>query len=264
MHDSVLVLACLFVFGGAVAIGVVLQLAVMADITTDATRTEAFTWGGTANFVGLGVGTALSGWTLDRFGMPTAFYVSAMPMILAAVITLASQASFSAAVPAMEEPVIDETAEVEPAAAEAVAVEAVVVEPARPDVAALAAEVATLRAHAADLEAALDAALLESPSAVMEDARERSRRMLERVDAACLELRDRATDEADSVRAAATNASLAIMASAERDARALLERARREADGIISRARRTVADDDEPSATITALPRREDDRAAGT
>jgi MFS family permease len=277
VHNGVLVLACLFVFGGAVAVGVVLQLATMADITSDATRTEAFTWGGTANFVGLGLGTALSGWALDRFGLATAFYVSAMPMILAAFVTLVSQTSFSAAEPAVEEPVLEEAVEVEPVAVEVepvavevepVAVEvepvAVEVEPVGPDVAALADEVATLRAHIADLEWALDAALMESPSAVLDDARERSRKMLERVDAACLEMRDRATDDADGVRAAATNASIAIMASAERDARALLARARREADGIISRARRSVADDDEPSATITELPRRDDERAAGT
>jgi MFS family permease len=263
VHNGVLVLACLFVFGGAVAVGVVLQLATMADITSDATRTEAFTWGGTANFVGLGLGTALSGWALDRFGLATAFYVSAMPMILAAFVTLVSQTSFSAAEPAVEEPVLEEAVEVEPVAVEVEPV-AVEVEPVGPDVAALADEVATLRAHIADLEWALDAALMESPSAVLDDARERSRKMLERVDAACLEMRDRATDDADGVRAAATNASIAIMASAERDARALLARARREADGIISRARRSVADDDEPSATITELPRRDDERAAGT
>ena len=295
VHVGLLVLVCLFVFGAAVAVGVVLQLATMAEITSDATRTEAFTWGGTANFVGLGLGTALSGWMLDRFGIATAFYVSAMPMIVAAVITMVSQSSFAAAgqvaePETVEEPVIDVPVTVEepvvieqPFVVEAPTVvvhepvladtdgetediDAAEIEPASPEFAELVAEVATLRAHVADLEAALDAALLESPSAVLDDARDRSRRMLERVDAACLEMRERASDEADGVRAAATNASLAIMASAERDARALLERARREADGIIARARRTVAaEDDEPRATITPLPRREDDGvAAGT
>lgn len=283
VHDSLLVLVCLFVFGAAVAVGVVLQLATMADVTTDAIRTEAFTWGGTANFVGLGLGTALSGWMLDRFGLATAFYVSAMPMILAAFVTLMSQSAFAVAEPAAEEPegveptaVVEEpVAVVEPVATQqlvAAAVEEpvadgepVAVEATDPEIAALAAEVATLEAHVADLEAALSAAMLESPTAVLEDARERARRMLDRVDAACLEMRERATDEADGVRAAATNASLAVMAAAERDARALLERARREADGIIARARRTVGEDDEPRATITPLPRREDDGvAAGT
>lgn len=270
-NDPLLVLACLLIFGAAVAIGVVLQLATMADVTTDAIRTEAFTWGGTANFVGLGLGTALSGWMLDRFGVSTAFLVSGAPMLLAAFVTLVSRSSFAVAgavevqdEPVAEEPVAEEPVAVEPVAEEPVAVAQVAISP---DLAALAAEVAVLRAHVGDLEAALNAALVESPSTVMEDARDRSRRMLDRVDAACLEMRDKATDDADRVRAAATTASLEVMAAAERDARAMLERARREADGIITRARRTVGEpeDDEPRATITPLPRREDDGvAAGT
>ena len=250
--DPLLALACLLIFGAAVAVGVVLQLATMADITTEAIRTEAFTWGGTANFVGLGVGTALSGWTLDRFPLATAFLVSGVPMLLAAFVTLVSRSSFAVAEAVVAAPALPVEAE---ASADAVSL----------DVAALAAEVAALRAHVGDLEAALNAALLESPSTLMDDARERSRRMLDRVDAACLEMRDRATDDADRVRAAATTASLEVMSAAERDARAMLERARREADGIIARARRTAGEDEQPRATITPLPRREDDGvAAGT
>lgn len=255
---TTVVVLCLLVFGASVAVSVVLQLATMADITTESVRTEAFTWGGTANFIGLGLGTALSGWMLDRYGVSTAFVAAAAPAGLAALVSLVSHSAFTAFeveapvdVESVEElaPVVDVTPEPDITPEPDMTPDAAP----HPDFAALAEEVAALRAHVTDLENALQSAL-DAPAMTLEDARERSRRMLERADAACLEMRDRATDDAERVRSAATTAALEIMSAAERDARAMLERARREADGIMARARRTVTADVHSRVTLTALP----------
>jgi MFS family permease len=231
-------LVSLFVFGGAVSVGVIMQLATMSAVVSEEHRTEAFTWGATANFVGLGLGTAVAGWAVDHYGLSTAFTLSALPMVLAALLTLLSRNSFIAVA---ETGAVDVPVEVPvETVPSAVAAAPVVASAPHPDVVALADEVAALRAHVTDLESALTAAL-DSPGVVVGDARDRARRMLDRADAACLELRDRASDDAERVRSAATTASLEIMAAAERDARAMLDRARREADGIVARARRTAA-----------------------
>jgi vacuolar-type H+-ATPase subunit H len=116
-----------------------------------------------------------------------------------------------------------------------------------------AEELAELRARVHDLEAAL-AAAVDSPGVVVGDARERARRMLDRADAACLEMRERATDDADRVRAAATTASLEIMSSAERDSRAMLERARRDSEALLARARQVADTAEEPRPTLRAVP----------
>jgi MFS family permease len=237
---TVAVVVALFVFGAVVAIGVIVQLATMAAIVDDSHRTEAFTWGATANFVGLGLGTAASGWMIDRNGLVAAFFLAAVPAALAALLTVASKTALTAApVPVLETP---EQKTEAPVLTTAQAVDPV------------DEEIETLRAHVADLEAAL-AAALDSPGVVVADARERARRMLERADAACLEVRQRADDDAGRVREAATTAALEIMAAAERDARAILDRARREAETALARARQRVADDTEPiRPALHALP----------
>jgi MFS family permease len=240
------VVVTLFVFGAAVAVGVIVQLATMSAIVDDSCRTEAFTWGATANFVGLGLGTAAAGWTIDRSGVATAFFVAAVPTALAALLAIASRSTLTAA-----PPVADEV--VEPAAEPAEIGPAPVLTPA-PDIDPMAEELAELRDHVRDLETAL-AAALDSPGVVVADARERARRMLDRADAACLEMRERADDDANRVREAATTAALEIMAAAERDARAILERARREAEIALTRARQRAADDAETiRPALHALP----------
>jgi MFS family permease len=228
--EPVAVVLILFLFGAAVAVGVIVQLATMSAIVDDSCRTEAFTWGATANFVGLGLGTAAAGWTIDRNGLAAAFFVAAVPTAVAALLTIASRSALTTTAPAAEgaveqapttetvaAPVLTPTAEIDP----------------------VAEELAELRSHIRDLETAL-AAALDSPGLVVADARDRARRMLDRADAACLEVRERADDDANRVRAAATTAALEIMAAAERDARAILDRARREADAVTALTRRAV------------------------
>jgi len=224
------VVAALVVFGATVSIGVILQLALMSSVADEAVRAEAFTWGGTANLLGLGAGTAGAGWAVDKFGISGGFLVAGLPTLVAATVTLASLRIFRTALASSA--VSEERAE---AGADSPNTARVM-----PDLATLAGEMAALKAHVADLEAALSEALRGSPTVIVADARERAQRMLDRADAACLEMRDRATDDADRVRSAATTASIEVLAAAERDARAMLERARREADGIVDRARRSV------------------------
>lgn len=246
-----LLVVTLFLFGAAVAVGVIVQLATMAAIVTDDVRTEAFTWGATANFVGLGVGTAVAGWMIDRYGLGAAFLVAAVPTVLAAALTVASRSTFAAATADIE---VDIEVDVATQVDEVVPADTTELTPApTPEVAALAEEVASLRTLVTDLESAL-AAALDSPAIVVGDARQRARRMLDRADAACLEMRDRATDDADRVREAATTASLEILAAAERDARAMLERARREADAVVARARRAAEAMPVTRPTLHALP----------
>jgi MFS family permease len=235
------VVIALFVFGAVVAVGVIVQLATMSAIVDDSCRTEAFTWGATANFIGLGVGTIASGWMIDRNGVVAAFFVAAMPAALGALLTIASRSALTT-VPVQVH--VDDVPE---------PIEAPVLTSA-PEIDPVAEELATLRVHVADLEAAL-AAALDAPGAVVADARERARRMLDRADAACLEVRERADDDANRVREAATTAALEIMGAAERDARAILDRARREADSVVARARQRVAEDAEITwPALHALP----------
>jgi MFS family permease len=235
-----LIAVTLFLFGAAVAVGVIVQLATMAAIVNDEVRTEAFTWGATANFVGLGVGTAVAGWMIDRHGIGAAFLLAAVPTVLAAALTVASRTHLAVTVadtsPA-DQPIESTAPALAPAA----------------DIATLADEVAALHEHVTDLESALTAAL-DAPAFVVGDAQERARRMLDRADAACLEIRERADDDAGRVRESATMASLEILAAAERDARAMLDRARREADGMLDRARRTAEGMAVTRPTLHALP----------
>lgn len=251
----VAVVITLFVFGAAVAVGVIVQLATMSAIVDDNCRTEAFTWGATANFVGLGLGTATAGWTIDRNGIAAAFFVAAVPTALAALLAVASRSALTAAAPVADE--VAETTEVVPAEATVPVHVTVPVEPvltSAPEIDPVAAELDELRAHVRDLESALTAAL-DAPGIVVGDARERAQRMLDRADAACLEMRERADDDASRVREAATTAALEIMAAAERDARAILDRARREADTALARTRQRVPEDTETTRpALHALP----------
>jgi MFS family permease len=229
----------LFVFGAAVAVGVIVQLATMASIVHDDIRTEAFTWGATANLTGIALGTAAAGWMIDRNGLAAAFFVAAVPAALAALVTIASRSTFmvTATVTVVDD-VVEPHLESAPKVAEVTVDEE---------------ELAALRADISGLEAAL-AAALDAPGVVVADAQERARRMLERADAACLEMRERADDDADRVREAATTAALEILTAAQRDSRTMLDRARRDADAILARTRRVAESAESTRPTLHALP----------
>ena len=241
----------LFIFGASISVGVIVQLGTMSTIASDDVRTEAFTWGATANFVGLGLGTAGAGWMLDRYGLPATCVVASIPTVVAAALALFSRSTFAHRAQPSEQLGTETVPDQATTAPESTA--PVVVSTPDPIVLGLTAEVAELKTQVAELQAALGAAL-NSPTVLVGDARQRAQRMLDRADAACLEMRERADDDADRVRAAATNAALEIMAAAERDARSTLERARRDAEAIIVRARRASETAETTRPVLHALP----------
>ena len=336
-------IVALFIFGATVACGVIVQLGMMAAVSTEDVRTEAFTWGGTANFVGLGVGTWVAGWVVDSSGLSRTFLVAAIPAVVAAAAVVVSRRELTTTPvgPVYVESTPDVVGAVEPSTvempvadtldAESVVtvsadrwpeleddVESVVVIPnpqthpvefepvelddvsapepadveepvaevavaaapeisvtelpgaavvptptalgvplvaAVPDPDPLVAEVEELREQIALLESALETALAEAAGAqAVADANERARRMLERADAACLEMRQRAEDDAARVRQAATEASLEVLSAADRDARAMLERARRDAEVLLSRARQAAIPQQTERPPLHALP----------
>jgi MFS family permease len=105
----------LVVTGIAVAPSLIVQLSLMSRITTPESRTEAFTWGGTANFAGVAAGAALAGILVERFS-PTAGFVAAAGAALAAVGIAAAFRGWLTPVeePAADDVVVEPTAEPEP------------------------------------------------------------------------------------------------------------------------------------------------------
>jgi MFS family permease len=101
----------LVVTGVAVAPSLVVQLSLMSRITTPESRTEAFTWGGTANFAGIAIGGAFAGWVLERFSVAGAFTAAAGTALLAVAVAAAAHPSLR------PEPVVEETLVVAPVVA---------------------------------------------------------------------------------------------------------------------------------------------------
>lgn len=63
-------LAPLLVLAGiAIAPAIAVQFSLMSDVAPERSRTEAFTWASTANFLGIAAGSAASGWAVDSTGL---------------------------------------------------------------------------------------------------------------------------------------------------------------------------------------------------
>lgn len=79
LATSTWTMAGLLLFAGiAVAPAMGVQLAVMAEVAPERSRTEAFTWASTSNFLGIAFGTAAAGWAVDHGGARLALVVSAV------------------------------------------------------------------------------------------------------------------------------------------------------------------------------------------
>jgi MFS family permease len=87
----------LVVTGVAVAPSLVVQLSLMSRITTAESRTEAFTWGSTANFGGIAIGGAFAGWVLERFSVTGAFAAAAGTALVAVAVAAAAHRSLTPA-----------------------------------------------------------------------------------------------------------------------------------------------------------------------
>jgi predicted MFS family arabinose efflux permease len=67
----------LLVAGVAIAPAIAVQLAVMSEVAPERSRTEAFTWASTANFLGIAAGSAVAGLVVDRVGVRAGLGASA-------------------------------------------------------------------------------------------------------------------------------------------------------------------------------------------
>jgi MFS family permease len=108
----------LFVTGVAVAPSLVVQLSLMSRITAPESRTEAFTWGGTANFGGVAAGTALAGLVVERVSVPGAFIAAAGAALCAVLVATVAHRALSpedsSAAPADESEPVESPAPVVP------------------------------------------------------------------------------------------------------------------------------------------------------
>lgn len=90
LGTSPLTMAPLLLLAGvAIAPAIAVQLAVMSEVAPERSRTEAFTWASTANFLGIAAGSTVAGWAVDRVGVRAGLLVSAA---LAAVTALLAYA----------------------------------------------------------------------------------------------------------------------------------------------------------------------------
>jgi MFS family permease len=67
----------LFVAGLAIAPAISVQFRLMSEVAPERSRTEAFTWASTANFLGIAAGSGVAGWALDGHGVRGGIVVSA-------------------------------------------------------------------------------------------------------------------------------------------------------------------------------------------
>jgi predicted MFS family arabinose efflux permease len=67
----------LLVAGVAIAPAIAVQLSLMSEVAPERSRTEAFTWASTANFLGIAAGAALAGFAVDRLGVSAGLIASA-------------------------------------------------------------------------------------------------------------------------------------------------------------------------------------------
>jgi predicted MFS family arabinose efflux permease len=81
----------LLLSGVAIAPAMAVQLTLMSDVAPERSRTEAFTWASTANFVGIAVGSAAAGWAVDRGGFRAGLLAAAGFAVVTAVLALAGR-----------------------------------------------------------------------------------------------------------------------------------------------------------------------------
>ncbi|MCU1590281.1 MAG: major facilitator superfamily 1 [Frankiales bacterium] len=83
--------ALLLVSGVAIAPAIAVQLAVMSEVAPERSRTEAFTWASTANFVGIAGGSALAGWSVELAGVRAGLVASAGLAAVTALLSVAGR-----------------------------------------------------------------------------------------------------------------------------------------------------------------------------
>lgn len=216
------VVPALLVFGAAVTVGVVLQMAIMAGVAPAAVRTEAFSWGATANFCGLGAGNLLAGVLLAHHSVAATLALAAAPNLLAAVAVLAAIRLLGPSAPEAAVPAVDE--------------------PSRRELDPREARLAALEDAVAELRRLL----------VGRDEGAQLATVMTEVVAQCRRICDDATAEAERVRREANAAAVEVLAAARRDAEVMIERALTDAEAMRRRMRAVVPA--QPASTEASAP----------
>ncbi|MDT7549534.1 MAG: hypothetical protein QOE84_1928 [Actinomycetota bacterium] len=81
----------LLVSGVAIAPAMAVQLTLMSEVAPERSRTEAFTWASTANFVGIASGSAAAGWAVDRDGFRAGVLAAAGFAVVTAALAVAGR-----------------------------------------------------------------------------------------------------------------------------------------------------------------------------
>jgi MFS family permease len=84
----------LLLSGLAIAPAIAVQLAVMSEVAPERSRTEAFTWASTANFLGIAAGSASAGWAVERAGFRAGLLASAAFALLTVGCAIAGRHAF--------------------------------------------------------------------------------------------------------------------------------------------------------------------------
>ncbi len=87
----------LAVAGLAIAPAAAAQFAVMAHVAPERHRTEAFTWGSTAGFLGVAAGASITGAVIEWLGSPAGIMLSSLFGLAAAALALVSARAFEPA-----------------------------------------------------------------------------------------------------------------------------------------------------------------------
>ncbi|MCU1673591.1 MAG: major facilitator superfamily 1 [Frankiales bacterium] len=95
LASGVWTMAALLLFAGvAIAPATAVMLSIMSSVAPERSRTEAFTWASTANFLGIAVGTAAAGAAVDAGGIRLGLLVSAAAALAAGGLSYSARFSF--------------------------------------------------------------------------------------------------------------------------------------------------------------------------
>lgn len=88
-NSTLILLLIAFATGSAIAPAITMQLLLVSHYAPARYATEAFTWSGTCIVVGIGLGTAATGWMVERWSLNHAYWVGAGLVTFSALLALA-------------------------------------------------------------------------------------------------------------------------------------------------------------------------------
>jgi MFS family permease len=240
----------LAIAGVSIAPSIAVQFTIMSTVAPEGAATEAFTWGSTANFVGLALGNVVAGLVVDRMGVAAGFVASVAAAGVAVVLALVfrsalggdrvDESSADELLVAAEAPQVDLATGIPRLALAFLGYRRhdvdVTLATMREQHAALAAraddalhELAAVRAELEEVRGDLAAAERRYGSVTYASLARRMEAMLAQTDEACWQVRLRADAEAAALREAAEREATDIVARAHREATVLITAAQDDA-----------------------------------